>query len=123
MSAPTTTLRRLQAIAGAAVLAFALSACGGDDGGSVEVESDASFPAGTTMAKLNKAGKITIGTKFDQPGIGAKKPGADAPEGLRPGDGQDHRCQAGHRGRRHQVGRDGRPTTGSPSWATAPSTS
>jgi glutamate transport system substrate-binding protein len=36
------------------------------------------------MAKLNEAGSIKIGTKFDQPGIGAKKPGADAPEGLDP---------------------------------------
>jgi glutamate transport system substrate-binding protein len=84
MSAPHKATRRIQALAGAAVLALALSACGGDDGDSVEVESDASFPAGTTMAELNKAGKITIGTKFDQPGIGAKKPGADAPEGLDP---------------------------------------
>ena len=84
MSAPHKATRRIQALAGAAVLALALSACGGDDGGSVDVESDASFPAGTTMAKLNEAGKITIGTKFDQPGIGAKKPGADAPEGLDP---------------------------------------
>jgi glutamate transport system substrate-binding protein len=31
-----------------------------------------SFAAGTTMAKLNAAQKITIGTKFDQPGFGNK---------------------------------------------------
>jgi glutamate transport system substrate-binding protein len=30
------------------------------------------FPAGTTMARLNKQQRITIGTKFDQPGFGLK---------------------------------------------------
>jgi glutamate transport system substrate-binding protein len=83
MSARLKASRRVRSLAGAAVLALALTACGGDDG-SVEVESDVSFPAGSTMAKLNKAGSIKIGTKFDQPGIGIKKPGADAPEGLDP---------------------------------------
>ncbi len=76
--------RHLRRLAAAATLALALTACGGDDEASVEVEQDAKFPAGSTMAKLNKAGTIKIGTKFDQPGIGAKKPGADAPEGFDP---------------------------------------
>ena len=51
--------------------ALALSACAGDSpetpaGPSEEV----SFPEGSTMAELNAAGEITIGTKFDQPLFG-----------------------------------------------------
>jgi glutamate transport system substrate-binding protein len=39
------------------------------------------FPAGTTMAELNEAGKVTVGTKFDQPGFGLLNPSGD-PEGF-----------------------------------------
>jgi len=45
------------------------------------VETDASFEAGTTMAELNEAGTITIGTKFDQPGFGLLNPDG-VPEGF-----------------------------------------
>ena len=38
------------------------------------VEPEVTFEAGTTMAELNEAGKITIGTKFDQPLFGLKGP-------------------------------------------------
>ena len=48
----------------------------------VTVIDNPDFAAGTTMAKLADAGKITIGVKIDQPGIGFQKPGADAPEGF-----------------------------------------
>ncbi|NUR61963.1 MAG: glutamate ABC transporter substrate-binding protein [Catenulispora sp.] len=68
----------------AAFGATALSGCGSakkaDGSGakgpapSVTVATSASFPAGSTMEKLNKAGKITIGIKIDQPGIGLKDP-------------------------------------------------
>lgn len=34
------------------------------------------------MAKLADAGKVIIGVKVDQPGIGFQEPGADAPTGL-----------------------------------------
>jgi glutamate transport system substrate-binding protein len=40
------------------------------------------FEAGSTMAELADAGKITIGVKVDQPGIGFQEPGADAPTGI-----------------------------------------
>ncbi|MBX3093566.1 MAG: glutamate ABC transporter substrate-binding protein [Cryobacterium sp.] len=55
--------------------ALALSACAGeaeptDPGTDVPVEVE--FEAGTTMAALNAAGSITIGTKFDQPLFGLK---------------------------------------------------
>ncbi|MBA2768113.1 MAG: glutamate ABC transporter substrate-binding protein [Sporichthyaceae bacterium] len=76
--------RRLRGLGAAAALALALTACGGGDDAATEVVTDAKFPAGSSMAKFNEAGTIKIGTKFDQPGIGAKKPGADAPEGFDP---------------------------------------
>jgi glutamate transport system substrate-binding protein len=53
--------------------ALAVTACGDDDGGDGGGgDSSATFEAGTTMAALNAARKITIGTKFDQPLFGLK---------------------------------------------------
>ncbi|TFV72193.1 glutamate ABC transporter substrate-binding protein [Blastococcus sp. CT_GayMR19] len=46
-----------------------------------EVQEDVQFEAGTTMAELNKAGAVTVGTKFDQPGFGLLNPSGD-PEGF-----------------------------------------
>jgi glutamate transport system substrate-binding protein len=67
--------RRWTGLAGL-VLALALvaAACGGDGngGGGGQVNSGASFPEGTTMARLKAAGKVTVGTKFDQPLFGLK---------------------------------------------------
>jgi len=62
---------------GAAVAAIAVTtACGSsdDDKSSTKPDTKASFASGTTMAKLSSAGKITIGTKYDQPGIAYKDP-------------------------------------------------
>jgi glutamate transport system substrate-binding protein len=82
---------------GAGLLAFGLlaAACGGDDsdaasstttGGSATsgapATTEATFAAGTTMAKLKAAGKITIGTKFDQPLFGLKNPTTNEVEGF-----------------------------------------
>jgi glutamate transport system substrate-binding protein len=54
-------------------LALTAAACGGgDNGGGGQVNSGASFPAGTTMARLKDAGKVRVGTKFDQPLFGLK---------------------------------------------------
>jgi glutamate transport system substrate-binding protein len=48
---------------------------GGDDGSTTtEAEGPPEFEAGTTMARLQDAGKITVGTKFDQPLFGLKDP-------------------------------------------------
>ncbi|MFV0286626.1 MAG: glutamate ABC transporter substrate-binding protein [Demequina sp.] len=65
-----------------AVAAIALTACASDDsgeestagtsGGSETASGD--FPEGSTMAALAEAGKITIGTKFDQPLFGLVGP-------------------------------------------------
>ena len=58
----------------AGILAVSLAACGGDDETATPVEDSPSFEAGTTMAKLSDAGKITVGTKFDQPLFGLRGP-------------------------------------------------
>lgn len=72
--------RSLRNLATAAVIALAVTACGGDDA-EVPVAEDVTFEAGTTMAELNEAGAITIGTKFDQPLFGLRGPSGD-PEGF-----------------------------------------
>jgi glutamate transport system substrate-binding protein len=67
----------------AAVLAA--TGCGGSDTeaeDSVWVAPNPTFPAGSTMERLHTSGKIKIGVKFDQPGVGHKEPGADDPEGF-----------------------------------------
>jgi len=46
------------------------------------VETDVNFDAGTTMARLHDAGKITVGTKIDQPGFGLLNPQTQKPEGF-----------------------------------------
>jgi glutamate transport system substrate-binding protein len=64
--------RRLIGLVGVAVaLTLVLAACGGDDDGG-QAKGGASFPEGSTMAKLQSAGKVTVGTKFDQPLFGLK---------------------------------------------------
>ena len=63
-------------------LALTTAACGSDDDeGGADVAENPSFEAGTTMEKLSEAGKITIGTKFDQPGFGLLNL-EDEPEGF-----------------------------------------
>ena len=41
-----------------------------------------SFPAGSTMERIQKAGKIKVGVKFDQPGFGLKNPTTGDVEGF-----------------------------------------
>jgi glutamate transport system substrate-binding protein len=69
--------RILRAIGSTAVLVLLLAACQGSSGtssqtpaGSAPTGGQRSFAAGTTMERLARAGKITVGTKFDQPGFG-----------------------------------------------------
>jgi glutamate transport system substrate-binding protein len=62
-------------LAGAVLaLTLAAAACGGDEGGDGggQVNQGASFAEGTTMAKLQSAGAVRVGTKFDQPLFGLK---------------------------------------------------
>jgi glutamate transport system substrate-binding protein len=58
------------AIAGALVLAGCSDSGAGTTAPEAEVDETVEFDAGTTMADLNEAGTITIGTKFDQPLFG-----------------------------------------------------
>ena len=66
-------MRKLVLTAAATALALAMAGCGDDsDNGGTDVATDVDFAAGSTMARLNEAQKITIGTKFDQPLFGLK---------------------------------------------------
>jgi glutamate transport system substrate-binding protein len=74
---------RTKAVLAAAGLSLALAGCGGgEEGVDVEVADNPEFEQGTTMATLAEDGAITIGVKYDQPGIGYLEPGADAPSGF-----------------------------------------
>src|SRR5918994_453652 len=74
----------------AVLLAATLVACGdaGDDEGgdapAVEAESDCDdkFEDGTRMAELADAGKINVGVRFDQPGLGFKGGTDELPSGF-----------------------------------------
>ncbi len=75
----------------ASVFALSLAACGdagGDSegGADVKVADDAAsqFDDGTRMKELAEDGKITIGVKYDQPGIGFKGATDDMPVGIDP---------------------------------------
>lgn len=73
----------------AAATGLFLAGCSSEAGSQAEdaaentaaVETDVEFEAGTTMAELNEAGSITVGTKFDQPGFGLLNPDG-VPEGF-----------------------------------------
>jgi glutamate transport system substrate-binding protein len=67
--------RRATGVVGVALaLMLALAACGGGDegGDGGQANEGASFAEGTTMARLKEAGKVRVGTKFDQPLFGLK---------------------------------------------------
>ena len=65
------------------VVALAAGACGGGGGTKkTTTEGAPKFAAGTTMAALQAKGKITVGTKFDQPGFGQKNPTNGQVEGF-----------------------------------------
>jgi glutamate transport system substrate-binding protein len=67
-----------------ALVAFVGAAgCGDDDEGEDKPAQQArKFPAGTTMAKLQKEGEIAIGVKFDVPPFGVKNPQSGDIEGF-----------------------------------------
>jgi glutamate transport system substrate-binding protein len=82
---------RTKAVVAGLGLALSMAACGsaGDEGGSdteVKVSENAadSFDDGTAMKEFADSGNITIGVKYDQPGIGFKGATDDMPEGFDP---------------------------------------
>lgn len=79
---------RTKALVAATGLALSLAACGdaGEDSEGVDVQAEeveeGKFEEGTKMAELAEAGEITIGVKYDQPGLGFKDASADVPSGF-----------------------------------------
>ncbi|MCO1660847.1 glutamate ABC transporter substrate-binding protein [Pseudonocardia humida] len=69
---------RIAAATAAAALVLTATACGnqaelgGSGAPAPTVAEDTEFEAGTTMAELNEAGTLRVGTKFDQPLFGLK---------------------------------------------------
>jgi glutamate transport system substrate-binding protein len=74
--------RALIAGVGLALAVTGLAACGGDDDEGPDVKVEKASDLTGVPKELADAGKITIGVKYDQPGIGFKPPGADEPEGI-----------------------------------------
>ena len=83
-------VNRIMATLAGAALAVSLTACGnaGEDEGGESVDVDVAenaadeFEDGTAMKEFAEAGEITIGVKYDQPGIGFKGAADDVPEGF-----------------------------------------
>ena len=80
---------RAKAVVAGLGLALSMAACGDagdDDSGAddVEVQEDAAdeFDDGTRMKELADAGKITVGVRYDQPGLGFKGATDEIPEGF-----------------------------------------
>lgn len=82
-------ITRTRAALATVALTLTIAGCGGDAGGDdsgrdVKAEDNAAekFDAGTRMKELAEAGKIVIGVKYDQPGLGFKDAAADIPSGF-----------------------------------------
>ena len=79
---------RTKALVAATGLALSLAACGdaGEDSEGVDVQAEeveeGKFEDGSKMAELAEAGEITVGVKYDQPGLGFKDASADVPSGF-----------------------------------------
>jgi len=120
---------RTKAVVATVGLALSLAACGdaGDDGGDttdVKVQENAAdeFDDGTAMKDFADSGEITIGVKYDQPGIGFKGATDDMPVGFDPEIGKILAASSASP-RRTSRGRRRSPTTVSPSSRRARSTS
>jgi glutamate transport system substrate-binding protein len=83
--------KRAFALVGAvAALAFPLAGCGGDDeesagsgSGSTTSASEAQqYPADSTLGRIQQAGELKVGVKFDVPPFGFKNPQSDEVEGF-----------------------------------------
>jgi glutamate transport system substrate-binding protein len=70
--------RRLMTVVAGLLLVASVAACGDKGTGS---GSGPALPEGSTAQAIQKKGKLTVGTKFDQPGFG-KKSLADEPQGF-----------------------------------------
>lgn len=82
-------MRSTRLAACGAVFALLLSACGnaGEESANpvdnkVDENAASNFEAGSAMQDIAKAGKVKIGVKFDQPGLGFKRAGENVPSGF-----------------------------------------
>jgi glutamate transport system substrate-binding protein len=66
--------RRVAALMLAAALAMAAAGCGHP--------ARPAFSDGSTMARLQRDDRLTVGVKFDQPGVGFRNPATGKPEGF-----------------------------------------
>jgi len=66
------TRRTIGLVAAVVALMLLTAACGGDEDGGGQAGGGPSFAEGSTMARLQQAGKVRVGTKFDQPLFGQK---------------------------------------------------
>jgi glutamate transport system substrate-binding protein len=79
---------RTKAVLAGVGLALSMAACGDagsdDEGNDVEAEEvdEGKFEDGSRMAELAEAGKITVGVKYDQPGLGFKGATDELPSGF-----------------------------------------
>ncbi|MDP9401971.1 MAG: glutamate ABC transporter substrate-binding protein [Actinomycetota bacterium] len=58
------------------------TATGGDDNEAGSTTAAPTFDAGTTMARIQQKGEITVGVKYDQPGFGQQDPATGDVEGF-----------------------------------------
>jgi glutamate transport system substrate-binding protein len=82
-----TRLWRMLALVALVLGALLVAGCGDDDdeedgGGGQPTAEVKQFPADTTLGKIQKAGEITIGVKFDVPPFGFKNPQTNEVEGF-----------------------------------------
>jgi glutamate transport system substrate-binding protein len=71
-------------------LSLVAGACGDDDDDAAETDDTsaeeegtaATFPAGSSMARFQEEGTITVGVKYDQPGFGLQNPTTGEVEGF-----------------------------------------
>jgi ABC-type amino acid transport substrate-binding protein len=80
-------LWRLLALLGLVLGVLLVAGCGDDEdeeegGGGEPAAEVKQFPADTTLGKIQKAGEITIGVKFDVPPFGFKNPQTNEVEGF-----------------------------------------
>jgi ABC-type amino acid transport substrate-binding protein len=83
----STRLWRMLALLALVLGALLVAGCGDDDddddGGGGETAAEVKqYPADTTLGKIQKAGEITIGVKFDVPPFGFKNPQTNEVEGF-----------------------------------------
>jgi hypothetical protein len=73
--------RGVLAVACCIGLSAGLAGCGGD-GDATRSQPTRTFPAGSTMDKIQKRGTLIVGVKYDQPSFGLLNPLTGQPEGF-----------------------------------------